>query len=810
MTESQPQLSMIPTLNASTPPGFCQYAGARCDQPFDHFKQTDIFAAYASEPATLSTTIDGAVEQLRRAKPNHRWLSWKDLATGGQIIFCEICRSVRFAKVFVADVTILNFNVLFELGYALGLEKPIRLLRDPSYARDAREFEDFGIIDTIGYDPYSNSDDIVASLLKGGARGLLVPRAVPEYRSSPIYVVLPSVETEGVARLTTALKKSAFSYRVYDAKETPRLAFSDLQRHVVSSTATVLPLLDEKRVGARVHNARCALVAGLALARGFHVLMVQEGLVKQPIDYRDLCQPYSNARYIPTMVERLVKQVATTLSSSAQSLPPEEQRSQLSRLDLGDIAAENEDEQLRTYFVRTSQYQETERGHARLVVGRKGTGKSAIFSQLREEYVRRTHDFAVVDLRPEGYQLRKLVELMRKIPDMGVREQLSTTLWYYLLLTELAYCVLDRDVSIAYRDPMSLAAYQEVERLFERLPQDESTDFSDRLLTLTSKVHSDFPWGKTSVSSAQINETIWSGDLGPASTALAEYLARKKKVWLLVDNLDKSWPARGATEHELLVLRCLLEASRKLQKVFQKKRVPLHTVVFVRNDIFEQLLSETPDRGKESSVHLDRSDDEVLREILRRRAVASLGAPMTFEEFAKRFFDMHVGGEDAFRFLFRHTFGRARDVLRLTKRCIETALNRGHSRVCEDDIRSSVEGYSTDLLRELIYEVRDSFGEHSEAIEEFVGCPQTFGRDEIVRRILPYASDADSQRKMIDALLWYCFLGVQLQDGSEAYAYEDEYNVERLLRRARAQSQEEVFVVHSAFRAALHIGSAST
>lgn len=804
-----PQLSMIPSFNAKTPPSFCQYAGGRCDQPFDQCKPSDIFAAYASEPATLSTTIDQAIEQLKRSKPNHRWQSWKELAVGGQIVFCEICRCIRFAKVFVADVTVLNFNVLFELGYAIGLEKPIRLLRDPSYARDARDFEDFGIIDTIGYDAYSNSDDIVSALLKGDARNLLVPRAVPEYRGSPIYIVLPSVETEGVARLTTALKKSAFSYRVYDAKETPRLAFSDLQRHVVSSTATVLPLLDEKRVGARVHNARCALVAGLALARGLHVLMAQEGLVRQPIDYRDLCQPYSNARHIPTMVERLVKQVATTLSSSVQSLPPEEQRSQLSKLDLGDIAAENEDEQLRAYFVRTAQYMETERGHARLVVGRKGTGKSAIFSQLREEYIRRTHEFAVVDLRPEGFQLRKLVELMRKIPDMGVREQLSTTLWYYLLLTELAYCTLDRDVSIAYRDPKSLGAYEDLERLFERPQQDESVDFSDRLLALISKVESNFPWGNAPVSSAQVNETIWSGDLGPSSAALAEYLTRKKKVWLLVDNLDKSWPARGATEHELLVLRCLLEASRKLQKSFQKKRVPLHVVVFIRNDIFDQLLSETPDRGKESSVNLDRSDDEVLRDILRRRAVASLGAPMTFEDFSTRFFDRHVGGEDAFRFLFRHTFGRARDVLRLTKRSIETALNRGHSRVSEDDMRTAVEGYSTDLLRELIYEVRDSFGEQSKAIDEFVGCPQTLGREDVVRRILPCATDLDAQTKMIDALLWYCFLGIQLQDGTEAYSYEDEYNVDRLLRRARAHGQEEIFVVHPAFRAALHVGSAA-
>ncbi len=791
--------------NIQHPPTFCQYAGGQCDQQFSHIKPSDIFAAYASEPRPLSNTIDLAIEQLIRSKPNHRWLSWKSLLVGGQIVFCEICRSIRFAKVFIADVSVLNFNVLFELGYALGLGIPIRLLRDTSYSRDSHELEDFGIIDTIGYDQYSNADDIVTAILSSEARTTSLPRVVPEYRTRPIYMVLPPIETEGIARLTTALKNSAFSFRTFDAKETPRLAFVDLQRHVISSIATVLPLLDEARNVARVHNARCALVAGLALGRGLHVLMVQEGLIKQPIDYRDLCQSYASATQIPAMVERLVKQVATTISSSVHSLPPDEQFSQLSRLDLGDIAAENEDDLLRTYFVRTAQYQETERGHARLVVGRKGTGKSAIFSQLRENYIRRTHDYAVIDIRPEGYQLRRLVDLMQKIPDMGVRDQLSTTLWYYLLLTELAYCVLDRDIHIAYRDANVLSKYQELERLIERPTQGVSADFSDRLLALISKVEAEFPWSANSVTSAQVTETIWSGDLGPLTSALAEYLTDKKEVWLLVDNLDKSWPARGATEHELLVLRCLLEASRKLQKNIQRKHVPLHTVVFIRNDIYEQLLSETPDRGKESSVNLDRSDQEVLREILRKRAVASLGVPMTFTEFANRYFDLHVGGEDAFRFLFRHTFNRARDVLRLTKRCIQTALNRGHSRVTEDDIRTSVDGYSTELLRELIFEVRDSFGDRAKAIEEFVGAPLTFTRDDVIRRIHPYAPDPEAQSKMIDALLWYCFLGIQLQDGSEVYAYEDEYNVDRMLRRAIAQCKEEVFIVHPAFRAALHI-----
>lgn len=790
-----------------TPPHFCQYSSGHCDQSFDLVQKTDIFVAYASQPPNIAATIDEAINQLRRSKPNHKWASWRDLSVSGQIIFCEICKAIRFTRVFIADVTVLNFNVLFEIGYAIGLGKPIRLLRDTNYARDAQELEEFGVLDTIGYDNYSTSDSIIKIILGDDPRPAPVSSAIPELRSSPIYVVLPTVETQGIARIKSALNQSAFGYRTFDASETPRLSFSDLTRHVSSSAAVVLPLLDEERKGADVHNARCALVAGIALARGLHVLMIQEGSTKQPIDYRDLCQPYSDPRQIQGIVERLVKQVATTVTSSSSASYATHQKRDLERLDLGDVAAENEDEQLQSYFVKTSQFQETARGHARLVVGRKGTGKSAIFSQLRDKYIRRSHEFVVLDIRPEGYQLRKLVELLRSVSDQGIREQLSMTLWYYVLLTELSRSVLERDVSIAYRDPETLERFRAIDKCYEDHATEEG-DFSDRLESLITRIQERFSLNEKRVTSADVNESIWSGDLKPLTDALAKYLHHKKEVWILVDNLDKSWPALGATEHELLVLRCLLEASRKLQRLLERQGAPSHTVVFIRNDIFERLISESSDRGKDSHVSLDHADPEVLREILRLRAVASLGAPMTFDEFAQRFFDLHVGGEDAFRFLFRHTFNRARDVLRLIKRCIEIALNRGHSKVSEGDIRAAVGIHSEDVLRELKYEIRDSYGEGANALEEFVGAPQLLSRGEVETRVSRVLGSSHEVKQIVDVLLWYSFLGFQLADGSEAYAYEDQYNLERLVRRAMIGMSEPLYSVHPAFRAALHIEGA--
>ncbi len=69
----------------------------------------------------------------------------------GQLIFCQICKAQRFTKVAVIDVTTMNFNLMFEIGYALGLGIPVVPIRDTTCTLDTQEFESLGLIDTLGY-----------------------------------------------------------------------------------------------------------------------------------------------------------------------------------------------------------------------------------------------------------------------------------------------------------------------------------------------------------------------------------------------------------------------------------------------------------------------------------------------------------------------------------------------------------------------------------------------------------------------------------------------------------------------------------
>ena len=267
---------MLPSV-LRTPPSYCQYAGGPCDQDFENVTAARATFLYASQPENIATTVERAISDLRKREPLHRWVSWREFRSTGQMVFCSICKSMRFSDCIIADVTTLNFNLLFEIGFALGLEQPVVPIRDTTIVTDQEQFRELGLLDTVGYVDFQNSDALAEALV---ARLPVAPIPSPPValnRDNPLYVLKGHIQTEGDVLLLSTLKKSAVRFRTYDVVETPRLSLHEARKQVEASLALVAHLLSPGRQGAIVHNARCALLAGIAMASGKAVLLVQEG-----------------------------------------------------------------------------------------------------------------------------------------------------------------------------------------------------------------------------------------------------------------------------------------------------------------------------------------------------------------------------------------------------------------------------------------------------------------------------------------------------------------------------------------------------
>jgi hypothetical protein len=74
------------------------------------------FFAYPSSPPSIPPTITAAIEGINRTQAA-TIRSWETLGINGHYIIEEICGAIDEADFFCADVTGINANVMFELGY---------------------------------------------------------------------------------------------------------------------------------------------------------------------------------------------------------------------------------------------------------------------------------------------------------------------------------------------------------------------------------------------------------------------------------------------------------------------------------------------------------------------------------------------------------------------------------------------------------------------------------------------------------------------------------------------------------------------
>ena len=689
---------------------------------------------------------------------------------------------------------------MFEIGFALGLGIPVIPVRDTTIGCDRVDFNRLALLDVIGYVDFQNAEDLVVKLRSRlpGQAVPLPPAALAHDR--PLFVMKAAINTEGEVRLMSVLKKSPLRFKTYDPIETPRLSLQEARRDVLCSFGVIAHLLSPDRDGARVHNARCAFVAGIAVAAGKRVLLLQEGTVAQPIDYRQIVHSYETADQIPRRVEPLIRHLLEQLQEVSRASIRVPKRL-LERLDLGDVAAENEIRQLRSYFVRTGQFNEAKRGHARLVIGRKGSGKTAIFYALRDSFSR-SKSHLILDLKPEGHQFTKFREVILDLLSPGIQEHTLTAFWTYILLCEIAQKVSDVDYSWAHRGARRSAAYDNLVGEYRAHGPADEGDFSERLLHQVNRLAQRFSKNVRSLSAGELTQTLFRNDVRSMSAAVGRYLVYKNSVWVLVDNLDKGWPVRGASEIDIMIIRTLLEATRKLQRQLEERDVDFHSLVFLRNDIYEHLVRETPDKGKETTITLDWPDPEVFKEMVRQRMESSIKLSGTFDNIWPAVFDNYIGTQDSFTFVISRTLMRPRDLLSFLRKAVEVSINRGHERVRQDDLRAAEEEYSEDMFLALSFELSDINQDYSDILFQFLRCSIQLTEQQLYQILKQTELSSYEFRNVVDLLLWFGFLGVQTSSHEEPqFAYEIRYNVPKLVAPIKAGFGS--YVIHPAFRSAL-------
>jgi hypothetical protein len=254
------------------------------------------------------------------------------------------------------------------------------------------------------------------------------------------------------------------------------------------------------------------------------------------------------------------------------------------------------------------------------------------------------------------------------------------------------------------------------------------------------------------------------------------------------------------------IIRALLEATRKLERQLQRREVSCATLAFLRNDVYELMVSETPDRGKEGRVALDWSDADLLRELLRRRLLSSNLPDKPFDDLWQRICVSHVHGEESSQYLMDRCLMRPRALIDLANHCRGFAVNLRHTKIELEDIRKGFDAFSSDLVQEIGYEIRDVFPEAENVLYAFIDEPQAFPASSLATLLQGRGIPHDKVASVIEVLLWYGVLGIRRADGNVTYIYSVNYEIQILkgiIQKLEADGV--VYVVNPAFVPGLQI-----
>ena len=282
-------------------------------------KKVKCFFAYPSKPPSHSEIIETAIEELNNGQVVEV-IGWKKTSTTGKFIIIEICKEIDNCDLILFDLTNLNNNVLFELGYAVAKDKRIFIFLDPSIEKAKSDFDKFNLT-TIGYSSYSNTRDIIEAFYKerpyNDLKNTLYRQSVKSiikqsHRPLTLLYLKSEIETESSRRLSRRITESKIKHVTDDPQEVRIHPLSWYVEEVTSSFCVIAHFLAQDRTGQKLHNAKISFISGMAFGLGKHLLMLAHEPFNSPIDYKELLKTHRTASECQEIVEQWLSEKEIT------------------------------------------------------------------------------------------------------------------------------------------------------------------------------------------------------------------------------------------------------------------------------------------------------------------------------------------------------------------------------------------------------------------------------------------------------------------------------------------------------------------
>ncbi|CAM2339144.1 MULTISPECIES: P-loop ATPase, Sll1717 family [Burkholderia] len=392
---------------------------------------------------------------------------------------------------------------------------------------------------------------------------------------------------------------------------------------------------------------------------------------------------------------------------------------------LGEQTAENDIKLLLPNFIETPEYRSIiETKDNTVVVGRRGTGKSAMFAKLQDFWGKQkaTH---VISIAPEDFQTINFRSIFKHIEGKYSHvRSVSRIAWKYGLLMEI---LTHLSKHFKTRDQISehrIAAEQ------VKYWQSASGDFFSKI---TSRV---FPILRTSPEPENgigtLHQTLNIAELEAALSSLLD--ASSVRFFILIDRLDEGYEN---DETGAAIISGVIATASEINKRHEKIR----PIIFQRDNILRAVQKFDPDytrniEGEVISLHWDTYQ---LQNLVTKRLNVAFDLKIEKAQkiwdrcTANEGSDRELQGIDGFKKCLQFTLYRPRDLLSLLNQAFFNAGKEDRETIILKDIEKTAKSISINRLNDLKKEYNSIIPSISAATSVFEqGTPEFTYHDALI------------------------------------------------------------------------------
>ena len=382
----------------------------------------------------------------------------------------------------------------------------------------------------------------------------------------------------------------------------------------------------------------------------------------------------------------------------------------------GAVAAE--DEPILNYFVETSAIDEISNGDKYLVLGRKGSGKTALVRYFNE---RSQTNLVSVALNLRGYPWA----LHAKRADIEVDDsEKYEASWRYFIVVEFALLVAKKLTAASKWTEQAKNLTEFFKVNYGGLDVGLADFLRPPKLRLSKTTFEPQLFGNK-LGSITLERDTGAGGLAAELNLLTDlilenamYLCGREgigKILIHFDELDQGLSQFDSARQQLLT--GLILAARSVNRNAKKSAVEFKVVVYLRTDLWDEINFSDKNKINSTSV-LDISWDEAsLLKVVNSR-ISSLGGT---DWEALHDGQMMRGRQRKFAYIIARSFLRPRDIISFLNILLSKAKLRidtvgGETVFINKDVIESKLEYSTYLKRELHDEISPHWGSWEEAL----------------------------------------------------------------------------------------------